>query len=166
MRPTVINATVQEFDGTRYYLCGRYFQKRGARLHRIVWAWHNGQIPVGAHIHHRDNDRANNGPENLECLTVQDHLGDRHGEESGRRGRHSIHLARDAACEWHGSDRGRRWHAEHFELHIRPTMDRRVSATCQECGTDYGVSAARIKQGKYCGPNCRARALRKRRKSR
>lgn len=164
MRPIVISATIQEFDGVRYYLCGRYFQRKGVRLHIRVWEHHNGPVPEGHHIHHADDDRSNNDPGNLECLTIPEHLGGRHGEESGRRGRGSIKKANVAAAAWHGSPKGKQWHSEHFEQHIKPTMDKRVPAVCRECGGKYLVSAARIAQGKFCSGACKARALRKRRR--
>lgn len=164
MSPIVISDTIQEFDGVRYYLCGKYFQRKGRRLHIAVWEYHNGPVPEGHHIHHVDTDRSHNWIGNLECLSVPDHLGGRHGEESGIRGLRSISRAIAASTAWHASDKGRQWHSEHFEKNIRPTMDKRVAAVCQECGSDYLVSAARVAQGKFCGQNCRARALRKRRK--
>lgn len=164
MRPVCISKTIQEFDGERYYRCGFYFQKRGKRLHRVVWEANNGPIPEGAHIHHIDGDRANNQPENLECLTVSEHLGGEHGKESGKRGKRSIVKAGMAARRWHGTAAGRAWHSEHYERHIRPVMEQRIPAKCHECGGEYMVSAARAKQGKFCSGACKARALRKRRR--
>jgi len=165
MRVTIISETVQEFDGTRYYRCGRYFQRRGVRLHRVVWEFHNGEIPDGFHVHHVDNDTANNQSENLECIPAVSHLAGRHGEESGIRGRRSIKRANTVASAWHGSAAGKQWHSEHFDKHIRPVMEARIPAVCEECGKEYLVSAAKQKQGRFCHPNCRARALRKRRRS-
>lgn len=165
MRPVVISQTIQEFDGVRYYLCGKYFQRKGKRLHIAVWVYHHGPVPVGKHVHHANNDRSNNDPGNLECLSILEHLGGRHGEESGTRGRKSIKRAGAAAAIWHGTAEGRQWHSEHFEKHIRPEMERRIPAVCHECGSEYLVSAAKKLQGKFCGQNCRARALRRRRRS-
>lgn len=53
-----------------------YFRKtNGDRkwLHHAVWEHHRGPIPAGHDIHHRDENKANNAPENLECLTPTDH---------------------------------------------------------------------------------------------
>lgn len=47
MKTEVISNTVQKFNGVSYYLCGAYFQKKGVRLHRVVWEYHNGAIPNG-----------------------------------------------------------------------------------------------------------------------
>lgn len=69
-----ISETAQKFDGVTYYLCGTYFQRKGHRLHRVVWEYHNGEIPDGYHIHHRDGDRSNNDISNLELLEGHEHL--------------------------------------------------------------------------------------------
>lgn len=163
MHPVVISPTIQEFDGDRYYLCGRYFKRKGRCLHAAVWERHYGPVPAGCELHHRDRDRSNNAIDNLECLSRAEH-GRIHGPESGERGKASIAKAQSAATEWHGSDEGRRWHSEHYERHIRPVLDARVPAVCQECSGNYFVSAARTKQGKFCSRACKARALRRRRK--
>jgi hypothetical protein len=162
--PVVISATIQEFDGTRYYLCGKYFQRKGARLHLAVWKFHHGPVPEGYHIHHKDNDRSNNNLDNLECLTIAEHLGGKHGQESGERARKHIDKARIAAAAWHRSADGRAWHAEHYDKHVRQTMERRVSSVCQECGRNYLAYAIRLAGCKFCSAACKARALRKRRK--
>src|SRR5262245_49306002 len=134
LRPTIISATIQEFNGVSYYLCGRYFQKRGMRLHRMVWMYNFGRIPTGYDIHHKDHNPGNNDPDNLECLSKRQHQGDRHGAAHAERGRQSIAKAIAAAPAWHGSPEGRAWHAAHYEQNIRPVMETRIPAVCQECG--------------------------------
>lgn len=42
-------------------------------LHRVVWAYHNGEIPDGYHIHHVDRNTANNDISNLQCLPAAEH---------------------------------------------------------------------------------------------
>lgn len=42
--------------------------------HHIVWEKHNGKIPEGHEIHHKDGDPKNNHIRNLMCLTRHDHL--------------------------------------------------------------------------------------------
>ena len=39
------------------------------RLTRAIWKAHNGHIPPGAVIHHKDKDTANNDINNLELIT-------------------------------------------------------------------------------------------------
>lgn len=164
MRPTAISATIQEFDGLRYYLCGKYFQRDGNRLHLAVWKHHNGPVPSGRHIHHIDNDRAHNRIENLECLSIREHLVDRHGADNAKRSRErGMPEARQAAALWHGSEAGRKWHSENFNRHVRHIVAKRVDLICQQCDQPYTASCIRRDLSKFCGGACKQRALRWRR---
>jgi hypothetical protein len=40
--------------------------------HRLIWIWHNGEIPNGCVIDHIDHNRSNNRIENLQCISLQD----------------------------------------------------------------------------------------------
>lgn len=52
-----------------------------AYLHRLIMEVHLGQpIPEGMVVHHKDHDRANNAPDNLELMSLQDHA-QLHGRE-------------------------------------------------------------------------------------
>lgn len=42
-------------------------------LHRVVWVHHNGPIPPKHDIHHKDEDRSNNDPSNLQAVTRSEH---------------------------------------------------------------------------------------------
>lgn len=43
-------------------------------VHVLVWMdFHNCKVPKGHCIHHKDGDRWNNDPKNLECLTIGRH---------------------------------------------------------------------------------------------
>ena len=65
------------FQGEKYTIkeTGYYRRTRFPRnyLHRDVWEHHNGPIPEGFDIHHRDHDRANNRLENLELIDKAEH---------------------------------------------------------------------------------------------
>lgn len=59
--------------------------------HRVIWAWHNGAIPDGLVINHKDYNRSNNRIGNLELLTQKEnleysrgHLNPPRGEKSGK----------------------------------------------------------------------------------
>ena len=44
------------------------------KLHRLIYEAYYGKIPEGYHIHHRDFDKLNNHHDNLQLLTVSEHL--------------------------------------------------------------------------------------------
>ena len=65
------------FNGNKYSLrtTGYYSSttsKRGL-LHRKVWEHHNGPIPDGMVIHHKDGDKGNNDISNLEMIELAKH---------------------------------------------------------------------------------------------
>jgi hypothetical protein len=72
--PVVVSSTCQEWRGERFYLCGRYYQRKGRRLHRLVYAEAHGPIPKGHHVHHRNEDRADNRLANLDLMEGRAHV--------------------------------------------------------------------------------------------
>jgi hypothetical protein len=48
------------------------------KLHRIVYVMHNGPIPDGYQIHHKDGDKKNNRIGNLECVSALKHASLKH----------------------------------------------------------------------------------------
>lgn len=105
MRPVIISSTKQMFNGEPFYLCGKYFQHKGKRLHRAVWEYHHGEVPDGYHVHHIDEDRSNNDPANLLLVKGTEHV--RHHMAEPERAKQSRQIMREivqpAACKWHGS---------------------------------------------------------------
>lgn len=157
----VISDTIQEFCGTRYYLCGYYFQHNGKRLHRVVWEYFNGEIPEGYHVHHLDGDRSNNDIENLALLPGLDHITAHAREESRREnGRRAIRIAIEIAPEWHHSEEGKRWHSDHslkmWEKYKKPHEE-----ICTGCGCTYLAYGIRHKGNHFCSNNCKARYYRR-----
>jgi hypothetical protein len=57
---------------------GGYFQTSvegvTTPIHRIVWEHYHGPIPQGWDVHHRNEDRTDNAPDNLELLKRVDHV--------------------------------------------------------------------------------------------
>lgn len=47
---------------------------------KVVWEQHNGPIPKGYVIHHKDRDTLNDKVENLEALTRADHINEHRSE--------------------------------------------------------------------------------------
>jgi len=151
MQVTIISDTIQEFEGRRYYLCGAYFQSDGVRLHRQVWERANGKVvPEGFHVHHKDHDRSNNQPGNLELVSASDHM--RHHHEGHDRGVPAEAI--EAARAWHGSDAGREWHRAHYErtkskLHVRRFF------VCEQCGADFAAPDRGI--NRFCSNRCKTK---------
>ena len=158
MHITVISPTIQEFEGVRYYRCGLYFQRKGVRLHRLVYRKFHGEVQDGHHVHHRDHDYSNNEPENLVGMPYEEHCS-YHGKASKAGVRH-IDRAQKAAVKWHGSDAGKKWHSEHYEKHIRGKVSEKCTCACTVCGTEYQAQAIHAGWAKYCSNKCKARARR------
>lgn len=62
-------------DSKKNYFCtshGKHGNKV-KRLHCEIWKEHNGEIPKGYHIHHKDGDPLNNDISNLECISSSEH---------------------------------------------------------------------------------------------
>jgi hypothetical protein len=58
----------------RNYLASIDRQHNVCMVHRACWEACHGPIPRGYAIHHRDGNRLNNAPENLECLSWSQHI--------------------------------------------------------------------------------------------
>lgn len=164
METKILTDKMQEFNGVHYYLCGNYFQKNGARLHRVVWEYHYGTIPKGYHVHHKDENRANNNIENLELLEAHQHQR-HHGsiEKNKEIYRQNVKKAIAAAPEWHKSEEGRKWHSEHSKEQWKKMEYKTYS--CSFCGKEF-QSKRNFAEGTnhFCHPNCKAANLRRRRK--
>lgn len=149
-----ISDTVQEFNGERFYMCGNYFQHKGKRLHRAVWEHHNGEIPKGYHIHHKDKDRGNNSIENLELVKSNDHLSRHMTPEKREWAKQNVKKAIEAAPKWHRSEAGREWHSEHSKKaweSRKPT-----EYVCDFCGRKYESLNISHIGNHFCSNNCKA----------
>lgn len=134
MQVIIIDNTKQEFDGERFYLCGKYFQHNGRRLHRIVWEHFNGAIPEGYDIHHIDHNTANNEIANLAMLAEFEHHS-HHGKENATSHPEHIEAIRQLASAWHGSEEGRKWHSEQGKRNAE--LRGFQTYTCDCCGREY-----------------------------
>lgn len=160
MQVIIINETTQEFNGLRYWAktskyYSRHTRKGGPRrLHRDVWEYHNGPIPNGYHVHHKDANRQNNQLNNLELRFASKHLS-RHGKQADHT--NWIAAQQRGAAAWHGSEEGRRWHKEQYEKHCKAVLHKKVEHECIVCGKKFIAQSG----AKTCSRNCRAKIERK-----
>lgn len=145
-------------DKTGYYLNSN----TSTRLHRAVWEYYNGAIPVGYEIHHIDHDKGNNDISNLCMMTAEAHRklhADELTEEQKEKLRQNlIDTAIPKATEWHKSADGRNWHKRHFDQ-MRDSLYVLRRFTCENCGAvyetyDHGTN-------RFCSNRCRAENRRK-----
>lgn len=156
MNTEVVSNTVQKFDGVSYYLCGNYYQRKGVRLHRKVWEYHNGEIPEGYDIHHKNNDKSDNNIDNLEMLSRYDHhVVHMKSPERVEKSRRDIAKAISKAPEWHGSEAGKEWHSmQGKENYKKRTMNTYI---CTFCGKEFQTKHIYGENSNhFCHNNCKA----------
>jgi HNH endonuclease. len=125
----------------------------GKGLHVAVWEAHNGPLPAGCHVHHRDGNWSNNAPENLECVTRLEHAA-RHKGEHTEKLRANMAKAIEAAKAWHASPEGRAWHSENGK---RAWASRKpADRICEECAKPW-LSMARRDNDRFCSSTCQQR---------
>lgn len=148
----VISPTIQEFNGERFYLCGNYFQHKGKRLHVAVWRFYNGDIPKGYHVHHKDQNRANNELDNLELVESYIHIS-RHSSSRVEYNQKHIKDMRELASEWHGSEAGRAWHS----VHAKETWENMPEHeyVCTSCGKKFTSRHIYGEQNTFCSNACK-----------
>lgn len=66
------------YEGHKVYMNGNYpaifLNGRNQHVHRIEWEKHNGKIPKGFIVHHKDENKLNWSIENLELLSKSEHI--------------------------------------------------------------------------------------------
>ena len=150
---------VQEFDGVKYYFCGRYFETFGQqerRLHRVVWTHFNGEIPDGYHIHHVDHDVFNNDIDNLVCITMSEHMRHHALLKSAEHLAKFLKAGQDAARIWHGSEKGIEWHKEQYQL-TKDALHKKGLITCSYCKNEGLVKVKKSVSGlMFCSNKCKS----------
>ena len=137
-------------DATGYYRNDRV----RTRLHRYLYEKEYGELPDEVDVHHIDHDKNNNTLENLMAIDRSEHQR-LHGalltEEQRQWLRDNLETnARPAACVWHGSEEGRKWHIKHYEQ-MKDVLHERKPFKCKHCGEQFYS----IRPG-YCSNNCKS----------
>lgn len=160
-----MNGKFQYFNGIKYTRddkTGYYLNStRRKRIHRAVWEFHNGTIPVGHDIHHVDGDKSNNSINNLQLISKSKHA-TLHGTERAETRYEWMcnNLKENAvpqASEWHRSKEGREWHSQHGR-EVAKTI-KPIEFICKECGKPY--FSKDTGQNKFCSNSCKAKWRRK-----
>jgi hypothetical protein len=159
----------QVFNGVRFYRTPDrgYFARRTPNIvymHRVVYEAVNGPIPDGWHVHHINGDKGDNRPENLAAMPAFNHLS-LHANSSkwvgSEANKQQLREAAVKAKDWHKSEEGLAWHAEHG----RRTWEGRkpVAAVCTVCGADYETFYP--KTSRFCGKRCKGKAFQERKRA-
>lgn len=155
----------QVFGGKKYYLYKgeRYFSASNKRMHIQVWEHFNGKIPKGFHVHHKDGNTYNNKVDNLTLLSARQHLSThakKRFEDDKSFAMEFQRKGQESAKEWHRSEVGKEWHSQHGK-HTWVNREYR-QFICKQCGDNF--FSRHRGTVKFCHNNCKARALRARRK--
>lgn len=158
--------TFTKYVGNDYYWWkvsssqGKYVAGQSVSMHRYVWEFHNGEIPDGYQIHHKDHNRANNTLSNLELVETVEHCRyhmRKRAEKDPNHWKPALERAREAAKEWHKSEEGRAWHREHAKKTAHRVETHGIKMTCTWCGKTYKGLAKARKKG-FCSASCQGMA--------
>lgn len=142
-------------EKTDYYLNSTFRE----RLHRATWEYHNGKIPKGYHVHHKDGNKLNNDISNLEILPGAEHIS-LHGNNWAKSHYEKMvknmeENVRPKAIEWHGSADGHKWHKEQYKIGLKKFKENKVIKKCKQCEKEFKSLDTKI--AKFCSNNCKSK---------
>lgn len=145
-----------EYNGKKYYISKQGYYSRDERkngkrkmilLHRVIWEEANGSIPVGYHIHHKDENRLNNSLDNLELLPSSQHSS-HHRKEEFNEGNLSYLVS--AQKKWLQTEKGK---LEKSKSCKQGWLTRKISnKICQHCSESFQTKSP---QAKFCSQSCK-----------
>lgn len=136
-----------------YFTPGIADKQRGiGRLHEEVWKAAHGPIPLGMHIHHKDEDPLNNELSNLEALLGAAHTSLHNLGKCSERKRENLDAIRPLTKAWHGSPEGLEWHRQHAYNTIR--VIEHAEHVCDHCGSTY--AAVPKSPNRFCSNACKS----------
>ena len=151
----VIDDTHQRFNGVTYTKNKGGHYSQGAAIHRDVWAYYNGEIPVSYVIHHDNDDKSDNSPANLKCVTKSEHQKIHYpNKQLSRRPPIVKKICAFCGKEFEG-ERNSAYRfcskqcAQKFRYHTKTDHETRA---CQVCGKP--ISVARWSRTKFCSTKC------------
>ena len=145
----------------RYYRADGRLRKQGiSYLHRYIWELHNGPIPEGYHVHHKNEDPLDNSIDNLELLPGKSHLqlhAYEHSQDQAymEKVKENLDRQRAKASEWHSSKAGREWHSERGKLNAALQKAKpRIEKQCEMCGATFHAYQSMDWHSKFCSKKC------------
>lgn len=158
----------QLFNGLVYQLLPgdpRYFQ-RGShkRLHVEVWSFYNGRRPPKKHhVHHKDENKHNNHPENLELKKAADHMRGhtmKRIEEDPEWFQGLAKKGQKGAALWSKTPEGYAFRRKHAKNVLEPFLEhlhkREVHKKCDQCGKEYVTTNLSAVNSRFCSNNCKS----------
>jgi len=135
----------------------KYFRRAAGKkgctpisLHREVWEEHNGSIPEGFHVHHKNEDPSDNDIGNLECVDKKAHMERHRGRNFSEENLANLSQGREKALEWRRSPEGKAWYKKHGE-YLRGKFRKRSIIACSACGKTF---YPKEKTSKFCSREC------------
>jgi hypothetical protein len=164
VRPTAVNP-IYDFDGVRYYKGGHYYHSvaTGKRLHVAVWERNFGPIPKSHDIHHKDHNKYNNNPENLECLLEIEHHR-RHMLSPERIAMSKANIVNAIAAAARKRRANPEW-SSNINVVAGKAMAHKLATepkqpyTCTYCGKSYKTHPSSRKRG-FCSAKCQSASRR------
>lgn len=124
-------------------------------LHRAIYEHHNGPIPEGWHVHHRDGDPLNNDPSNLVCVSPKDHIAEHWTPERSQASREWMEEIQPLTKAWHRSAEGREWHRQHGHATWAAVAYTRT-LECDQCGEEFEVTTIQRDGPRFCTNKCKS----------
>lgn len=131
-----------------------YYEVGKKLLHRLIWKHHYGEIPFNHCIHHKDRNKLNNSIENLECMTISDHMR-LHAEENREALSQCMKDNSGKIHAWLKTEKGKNFLSEKKKREWLELPER--TFTCEFCKKEFKTKHNR-KQVKFCGDACVMRA--------
>lgn len=148
----------RRYPNSRHEANRRYFQRSfsggTAWLHRDVWEHHNGPIPDGFDVHHKDGDTGNNDIANLELLTRAEHVAQHPwGAQREADQRALLERIRPLTKAWHASPEGIAKHREAGSMAYAAFKPKKKR--CEQCRKWF--EARKIGNvDRFCSAACKA----------
>ncbi len=122
------------------------------RAHRWVWISLHGKIPIGYHIHHKNENKSDNRIENIELIEASRHISHHYTEENRERSRLLCEKIRPLTKAWHASEEGLAWHKAHGILTwINKEPIKIICKVCQK------VAETKMYHQEFCSNACKSK---------